>query len=62
EVRRIIDEAYDRAKAILTTHRTKLDQIAGYLVQHEVVEGEALEALFTSPPPPPALAGVASAS
>lgn len=51
EVRHIIDEAYATAKRILSTYRPKLDQIAAYLIQHEAVEGEDLEALFNSTPP-----------
>jgi len=53
EVRRLIDEAFSRALNILKTNRYKLDQIAAYLIQHESVEGEDLEALFNSPQTPP---------
>jgi hypothetical protein len=40
EVRRMIDEAHDRAWAVLTVHRATLDRMA-----HELVERETLDAL-----------------
>ncbi|MBI2303808.1 MAG: ATP-dependent metallopeptidase FtsH/Yme1/Tma family protein [Chloroflexi bacterium] len=49
EVRRIIENAYNVAKDILTAHRRKLDQIAQRLIQKETLEGEELEALFNAP-------------
>jgi len=49
EVRLIIDEAYARAKQILTDARLKLDQLAQRLIEDETIEGEELEALFQSP-------------
>ncbi|MBI2165396.1 MAG: ATP-dependent metallopeptidase FtsH/Yme1/Tma family protein [Chloroflexi bacterium] len=50
EVHRLVQEAYGKAKAILTEHKDKLTQIAKYLIQYETVEGEELQRLFTSPP------------
>ena len=45
EVRRIIDEAYSRAKAILITYRQKLDTIAERLIEVETIERTEFEAL-----------------
>ena len=39
EVRRIIDEAYQRAQDILDTHRDKLELIANALLEFETLEG-----------------------
>ncbi|MCQ2427377.1 MAG: ATP-dependent zinc metalloprotease FtsH [Clostridia bacterium] len=38
EIRRIINEAYDNAKRILTEHADKLKFVAEYLVSHEVID------------------------
>ncbi|MGD9047487.1 MAG: ATP-dependent zinc metalloprotease FtsH [Anaerolineae bacterium] len=45
EVRKIIDEAYGRAKAILITYRQKLDTIAERLMEIETIERSEFEAL-----------------
>jgi cell division protease FtsH len=45
EVRRIIDEAYMRAKSILRTYQEKLDAIAQRLVEIETIERKEFEAL-----------------
>ena len=46
EVRRLIDEAYSRAKEILTKYRDKLDLVARRLIEVETLEREEFEALF----------------
>ena len=46
EVRRFIDEAYNRAKEILTTYRDKLTALAQRLVEEETLEGPELEAML----------------
>jgi cell division protease FtsH len=46
EVRRFIDEAYHRAKSILTSYRQKLDTIAHRLIEVETLEREQFEALL----------------
>ncbi len=46
EVRRLVDEAYERAEAILTMHREKLDTIARALLERETLEKEELLALL----------------
>jgi cell division protease FtsH len=46
EVTRIIDEAKDRARDVLTTHRKALDAIAEELVKTETMEREEFEKLL----------------
>jgi cell division protease FtsH len=46
EINRIIQQARDTAKAILTKNRSKLELIAKKLIAEETLEGEELEALF----------------
>ena len=46
EVRRLINDAHDEARAILVSHRTTLDKIASALVEKETLEGEALDAIL----------------
>jgi cell division protease FtsH len=46
EVRGFIDEAYSRAKEILTTYRDKLIVLAQRLIEEETLEGPELEAML----------------
>jgi len=46
EIRRIIDEAYDRCKAILEQYRPQLVQVAEYLLEHETMTAEEFEQVF----------------
>ncbi len=46
EVRRLVDEAFERARRLLLAHRAELDRIAEALLREEVLEGEALQALL----------------
>ena len=48
EVRRIIDEAYGRARDILVTYRRKLDAIAQRLIEIETIDREEFELLVAS--------------
>ena len=52
QVQAIIIEAHSTAKRLLTDNYAKLAQIARHLIQHETVEGPALEELFASDPSP----------
>ena len=47
EVRRLIDDAYARARAIIVEHRLVLDRLAEALLQRETVQGQELERAFT---------------
>ena len=55
EVNKIIRDAYEVAKKILTENKPKLIQIAEKLIAQETIEGEGLDALFneTTPEPTP---------
>ncbi len=59
EVKRIIDENYQRAKDIITANRDKLEMIARCLLEYETLDGAQVEEIirtgkFTPPTPPPA--------
>jgi cell division protease FtsH len=49
EVRKIVEEAYGQARAILSQYRDKLDEIASKLLEVETLTREEFEAIF--PPP-----------
>ena len=53
EIRRLIDEAYDKAVSIIEEKRAILDRLADELVKRETIEGEVLEAVFMGTEPPP---------
>ena len=46
EVRRMVEEAYAKAKELLTTHREQLDQLATQLYEKEVLFREDLERIY----------------
>lgn len=46
EIRRIIDDAHNEAKRILTENRDKLDRIAKHLIEVETMEKQELEKLL----------------
>jgi len=64
EVKRILGEAFARAREILTTHRHELELLAAALLEHETLDGEEVNlvvagktlppAATPAPPPPPA--------
>jgi cell division protease FtsH len=47
EVRRIVDAAHQRARALLTEHRQTLDVVAHRLLEKEVIDGEELRQIIT---------------
>ena len=51
EVHTFIDNAYQRARAVLGEHPDMLDRLARQLVKEETLDAEALEAIFTSVEP-----------
>ncbi len=55
EVRRLVSEAYDRAKAIINQYRDRLDAIASRLLEVETLSREEFEEIF--PPPIPKNSG-----
>lgn len=46
EVKRIIDESYDKARVIIMKHRDILDKCAALLIEKEKIGGKEFEALF----------------
>ena len=46
EVKRIIDNAYERCEELLSTHRPQLERVAEYLIRNETMDGETFEKLF----------------
>ena len=46
EISRLIDEAYEKARGILTERRKQLDLMAGVLIERETVDKEELAALL----------------
>jgi cell division protease FtsH len=53
EVKRLIDEAYEKARTLLTTHRDLLDRIALALLDRETIDRDDLERLDRNEPLPP---------
>ena len=50
EIKRIIDEAYERCEMILSEHRDKLEFVAQYLLKHETMDGDQFEAAMSGNP------------
>jgi cell division protease FtsH len=46
EVRRLVDEAYGRAREILRTYRAKLDETARRLIEQETLDAAEFQAMF----------------
>jgi cell division protease FtsH len=58
EVKRIINESYDRSKSLIEAHRDKLEIIANALLEYETLDGTQVSDIvktgtFTPPPEPP---------
>jgi len=56
EIRRIIDECYEQARAVVIASREALDRIAKTLLEQESLEGEELDRLFAGEPAVPVAA------
>ncbi len=50
EIKALIDEAYDRALAIVTAHRESLDAIAQALMERETLDGAQLDLILQGKP------------
>lgn len=60
EVKRLIDEAYEKARTLLTEHRTTVEAVTQALLEHETIDGKHIQAVIDGapasiliPPPPP---------
>jgi cell division protease FtsH len=51
EIRRVVDEAYKVARALLTEHREELDKLSLLLVDKETIDREEFEALLAGDDP-----------
>ena len=56
EIKSLIDESYERAMAIVTTHRDKLGAIAQALIERETLDAEDLDLIMEGKPLPPIFA------
>jgi cell division protease FtsH len=50
EIKRIVTEAHDTARRVLTDNRQKLETVTRRLLEVEVMEGEELRRLLELPP------------
>ena len=62
EVRRIIDECYSRARAVLTEHKETLDRIAKALLERESLQSDELDTLVAGQLLRPDLPALASSA
>ena len=53
EVRRLVSEAHQRARVVLTERRETLEQVARRLLEKEVIEGEELREIVEASKPTP---------
>jgi cell division protease FtsH len=51
EIRRVVDEAYESARAILSAHREELDKLSLLLIDKETIDKEQFEALIRGEDP-----------
>ena len=49
EVKAIIDTAYRRCQEVLEAHRTEMEAVAAYLLEHESMSGEDFSAVMGFP-------------
>lgn len=50
EVKKLLEEAYERAEQLITEHRDELDRLAEYLLEHEKIDGEGFRNLMEQVP------------
>jgi cell division protease FtsH len=53
EVKRLLSEAYDKARNIITSHRESLDRLAQALLKRETLDREEVELVIQGKPLPP---------
>ncbi|MBN1317922.1 MAG: ATP-dependent zinc metalloprotease FtsH [Anaerolineales bacterium] len=52
EVRRIVNDAYEKAKSVLSQHKDKLEAVARRLIEVETINANEFEALMSNGKPP----------
>jgi cell division protease FtsH len=57
EVKALIDEAYERATAVLTQHMPQINAIVEVLMEQETIDGPEIDQFFAEPKPRPRLVG-----
>src|SRR5947209_9391754 len=55
ELKRLLGEAYERARDILTKHRDQLDRLAAALLERETLDREEVDLVVAGKAPPPLL-------
>ena len=50
EIRRILEEQFERAKQVLLHEREALDRVVKYLIEYERITGEEFEKIFRNEP------------
>jgi len=48
EIRKILDGCHQRSRSMLRENRPQLEEMAAYLLEHEVLDGEKMEAFLSS--------------
>jgi cell division protease FtsH len=51
EIRRIVEDAYDRARSVLEQHVDDLHRLSALLIEHETIDREQFERLLAGDPP-----------
>jgi cell division protease FtsH len=51
EIRRIVEDAYDRARSVLEQHVDDLHRLSALLIEHETIDREQFERLLAGEPP-----------
>jgi cell division protease FtsH len=46
EIRRVVEQGYERAKSVLTEHRDELDTLAKALLEYETLSGDEIKAVL----------------
>jgi cell division protease FtsH len=50
EIRRVVEQGYDRAKHVLTEHRDQLEILASALLEYETLSGDEIKAVLAGEP------------
>ncbi len=53
EVRKIVDDCYNKARQLLEEHRDKLDMMADALMHYETIDAEQIDSIMAGKPPSP---------